>query len=152
MNLLTGFAQKFRRSLAHNRIRRQRTNAMRSALLRVVHCHPLYHDIGFDEHFMTYGAAKLMKPFLNGGPVPDSAALATVWATQFNFRPASAQKAIANVTPMINDFVYVLATEIQDISTPAPFEAERGPGSPIVQNRSLASGRATHPKGALMIN
>ena len=115
MNLANTLAQNIRSMVAGYTNRNARRTAIRSALMRVTNAHPEYRGVGFDEHFMLNKAAELMKPFVAGGPLPTSDALLTAWASQFPFSNESAKRAIANIRPVITDFLYVLDSEASTI-------------------------------------
>jgi len=110
MNILTTIAQNLQESIAQNQNRTARAKAVRSALFAVTVRHLEYQATGFDQTLLNNQAAALIDPFVSEGVLPDADALAAIWATQFNLSTTGTQKAIANVMPMVNDFVYILAT------------------------------------------
>lgn len=98
--------------------RKARLQAIRVGLHRATTTHPDYNGIGFDEQFLLqHKGAALMKPFLNGGALPCSNELTAAWLSQFHFSAESAQRATENVTPMITEFVYILANEVSNLSS-----------------------------------
>lgn len=110
MNILTTIAQNLQETIAQNQNRNARAKAVRSALVAVTARHPEYRDVGFDEVLMNSNASKLMEPFLTDGTLPTVDALAAAWVAQFKLSVAGSQKATANITPIVNDFIYILET------------------------------------------
>lgn len=126
MNLAT-LSHNIWTTLLGNTNRNTRRKAIQSALASVTNTNPDYANIGFDEHFMKNGGASLMEPFLNGGELPTPDELTSVWADQFPYANESRQRAIANITPMVIDFVELLASQVEsapDIVLPVAFPTQ----------------------------
>ncbi|MEM7129294.1 MAG: hypothetical protein AAF702_23385 [Chloroflexota bacterium] len=121
---ISQFVQNISQKVALRRVRAERLKAIESALNLVLNRHVDYVDCGFDLHFFTNRATNLIEPFLNGGPIPSAQALAEEWIQQFYFSSKTGQGAVERARPMIDDFVYVLTTQVGDIeyltSLPAP--------------------------------
>lgn len=117
MNSANILLENVRSSVIRKQNRNSRRRAIHSALIAVTRTHPDYAGVGFDTKFMTNEAAVLMEPFLNGGRVPTANALVAAWAERFShFNENVASTAAANITPLVNDFVYVLASEAATIA------------------------------------
>ena len=119
MNFINTLVQTVKETVVSNPVHTARSATIRSALTSVANVHPDYRDIGFDEQFIENKAAALMAPFLNGGPAPEAEALAAAWATQFRGSEQTIQKAISNVTPMVTDFVNLIASEPSNVQPAA---------------------------------
>lgn len=100
--------------LTQNRVRSARKRAIHSAIAAVLNQHPDFRDTCFDEHFVANGAADIFEPFLQCGIMPDADALAEAWVSQLSVIEKTRSRAVARVTPIVNDFIYVLATETID--------------------------------------
>jgi len=110
MNILTTIANTFQLSVAKTKARNERSKAINSALIAATNRHPDFRDTMFDQELLENQAAHLMEPFLNGGALPTADSLAAVWAEQLPSIGQSRQRAIANIMPMIEDFIYVLGS------------------------------------------
>ncbi len=118
MNFAITLNHNVQTNIAHSTNLELRSQAIRSALKFVTRTHPDYAGVGFDMDFMTTKAATILEPFLNDGQLPTSNALIAAWAEKFDrFSENVKQTAAANIAPMVNDFVYVLATEAANIAT-----------------------------------
>lgn len=115
MNPLIRLVQNIREKIALSYVRNRYRMTVKSALIGVARVHPEYNDIGFDEHFLNNKGAKLIQPFLEKGRIPTPQALAAAWATQYRFSAASQKRAIANIMPMVTDFVYLLTEETASV-------------------------------------
>lgn len=119
MNILTTVANSLRLSIANTKARNERTKAVESALIAATIRHPDFCGVMFDKDLLSNEAAGLMQPFLNGGTLPTADSLAAVWAEQLPLIDGSRERAVANIMPMIEDFIYVLesSTFVQKAAT-----------------------------------
>jgi|GEM_PF-2208826 len=124
MTILSTITQNLQSSISYIQVRQARTKAVRNALIAANIQNPDYQGIGFDETLLSNQAEAIMAPFLNDGVLPDVNELATAWATAWasknQFSTGVAQKAAANITPMISDFIYALGTSDLSSETQAP--------------------------------
>lgn len=114
MNILTTITQNLQSSISKTQVRNARIKAIRSAVIAANVQHTDFQGIGFDASLLLNKTTSVMDPFLNDGLLPNADELATLWATTWanrnQFVTGTAQKAAANITPMVNDFIYALKT------------------------------------------
>lgn len=130
MNFANILTQNVQSMVNIYKIRNARQKAVRSALMSAISVHPEYSGVGFDEQFMKNTAAELMDPFLAGGSLPTPDALLSAWTSQFPFSEESAKRAVANLAPLVTEFLYVLEQEVS--STDMVAKAASRP--PIVEH------------------
>ena len=123
MNFVTTIVKNIQDTVNGQPQRNPYRQAISSALKSVAAAHPDYAGTGFDEDLIDNEAASLMQAFLDGGTLPTVTALTEAWATQFSFSVDDAEQAIANITPMVQDFLYVLESEYELISNDAMLNA-----------------------------
>lgn len=100
-----------------------RLNAMRSAYTIIAKRYPIGVESGFDQHFLRHGAAPLLEPFYQGGEVPNAQELAEAWCAQFFLTAERYPDVMATIQPIMNDFVYVLNSELQYLERSMPQRA-----------------------------
>lgn len=110
MNILTTIANSLQASIVNIKARNERIKSINSALIAAANRHPDFRDVLFDQNFLSNQASYLIEPFLNGGALPTADSLAAAWAEQLPAIGQSRARAIANVTPMVEDFIYLLGS------------------------------------------
>lgn len=88
----------------------KRRAIVRSALIAIEARHPEWADIGFDEHFVAHRGSEQMVAYLSAGQLPDPAALADAWSSQFFWNSMPPHEAQQRFMPIAQDFVYILST------------------------------------------
>ncbi|MEZ4707272.1 MAG: hypothetical protein R3A44_08705 [Caldilineaceae bacterium] len=96
-----------------SRLRRDRNRvaALQSAHTIIAHRHPVWVESGFTKRFLLHDAASLVEPYLQGGAMPKAQALAETWAAIYPFADDGKERAVAQILPIMVDFIYVLHGE-----------------------------------------
>lgn len=90
---------------------RNRVAALQSAHTIIAHRHPVWVESGFTKRFLQHDAASLVEPYLQGDAMPKAQALAETWAAIYPFADDRKERAIAQILPVMVDFIYVLQGE-----------------------------------------
>ena len=94
--------------------RRTFRQAKTRAYAAFIQKYPRWEEHLFDEHFLTHRAAIILETYLQGH-TPDAGALAQAWADQWGWKPEARATHIAELTPVLADFLYLLETELRGV-------------------------------------
>lgn len=102
------------------------------ALAAFIVVHPKWHEHLFDEHFLSYGAVRVLDGYLQGR-APTPAALAEAWAEQWGWQAQTREQHVAEATPICAAFLTLLEVELGNVyqSTPEPVSISSSPVSSI---------------------